>query len=380
MFNTNLNARNITNKFTLLISVLCIFYAVLFHVQNLFEFRNASLLLVVVFCFALLLNYIKFSLLSNLVILNSVYLFIIYLSYFTGSGAYFQLGIISMATFSFIVFEMRKGWLMALNCLIACALFISIEFLPLFQVKRLLISDEYLLWIKVSMIIGVFLSLLAAIYSFYTLHTDQNQKLTQSLREKDILLKEIHHRVKNNLHLVISLFDFQEDLNTDSYSEMKDRIKSIALIHQNLYESNNLSSINMNAYIHRLIKTIFDSFGSQSTLVKKEIHDSTVDLSIDTALTCGLIINEMISNSLKYAFPSMLDRTPEIYVSLQKRSDNKKELIVSDNGVGCPFSLDDYDGSTLGVQLIKDLTLKLDGEIKISQEKGLKYHITFESD
>lgn len=208
--------------------------------------------------------------------------------------------------------------------------------------------------------------------------TAENQ-IKASLKEKNILIKEIHHRVKNNMQIISSLLSLQTKYVNDSEAlnilkESQNRVRSMAIIHEKLYQSKDLSQINFADYIESLVSNLFYSYNANNTEIKPVYEVEDLSLNIDTAVPCGLIISELVSNSLKYAFPTK--KIGEILISLKFR-DNKYELIVRDNGVGMPeFDVEKLD--SLGLLLVFNLTEQLDGEITINREHGTEFIIHFE--
>jgi len=207
----------------------------------------------------------------------------------------------------------------------------------------------------------------------------RSEKIKQSLKEKEILLQEIHHRVKNNIQVICSLLNLQSrHIKDKKYAEMlkesQDRIKSMGLIHEKLYKSESLAQIDFSEYIKDLAQSLFRSYGASASNIALKI-EGNVCLGIDTAIPCGLLINELVSNSLKHAFP---DRKGEITIVF--RSDNGCiELIVSDNGVGIPDDIDFRTTESLGLHLVTILAEdQLGGEITLNRSTGTAFHITFE--
>lgn len=199
-----------------------------------------------------------------------------------------------------------------------------------------------------------------------------------SLKEKEILLREVHHRVKNNLQVISSLLNLQSSYVKDNqyrelFKESQNRIKTMALIHEKLYQSENLANVHFNEYVRTLVHWLIRSYEiNQEIALKLEVED--VSLGVDTAIPCGLIINELVSNSLKHAFP---EKKGEIKIGL--RSENETiELIVSDNGVGIPDTVDFRNTETLGLRLVTILAEgQLGGKIRLQRQKGTEFHITF---
>jgi PAS domain S-box-containing protein len=211
--------------------------------------------------------------------------------------------------------------------------------------------------------------------------TERKQAETQmmgSLQEKEVLLKEIHHRVKNNLQIISSLLNLQsEKINSENparaFQESQDRIRSMALIHEKLYQSRDISRIDFAEYVRSLTSYLARSYvtGRDVTIVV-DIED--LSLGIDLAIPCGLIINELVSNALKYAFPD--GKTGEVRISLAQCG-NEYELTVSDNGAGLPAGLDFRNTSSLGLQLVNTLVHQLEGDIALDTARGTRFSITF---
>lgn len=208
------------------------------------------------------------------------------------------------------------------------------------------------------------------------------EQIKASLKEKEVLLKEIHHRVKNNLQIISSLLKLQarsiKDIQTlEIFNESQSRIRTMALIHESLYQSNDLSKINFCEYICKLAANLFRSYEITSSGIKQIIKVDDVFLEIDVAVPCGLIVNELVSNSLKYAFPS--DNEGEIRIELHSTQNCNFTLIVSDNGIGLPKNLDLNKTKTLGLQLVNNLVEQLEGSVEIDSNGGTEFRITFTS-
>ena len=213
-----------------------------------------------------------------------------------------------------------------------------------------------------------------------TLRKKMEEQIRASLEERGVLLREIHHRVKNNLQIIISLFNLQthyvQDPNASkALREGQNRIKSMALIHERFYQSDGLSRIDFDDYIRRLTDNLLQNSGITSGKIALNIISEKISLDIDTAVPCGLIINEVVSNSIKHAFND--GRQGEILIQFNKKSDNNYILIIADNGVGLPPGFSIEHSNSLGVQLIQALTEQIDGTLKIESEKGLKFIIDF---
>jgi len=206
-------------------------------------------------------------------------------------------------------------------------------------------------------------------------------KLKELLDAKELLMREIFHRVKNNMQVISSLLSLQcKYIKDEKYIEMvkesQDRIKAMALIHENLYRSKDLSNIDFNDYIKSLAKGLLLSYKMDTSKISLKINIETVSFSIETAIPCGLIINELISNSLKYAFPE--GRDGEINISLRSLDKDELEIIVSNDGVSFPKDLDFRNTESLGLRLVTNLAEnQLHGKIELNRSKGTAFQIRF---
>jgi PAS domain S-box-containing protein len=204
------------------------------------------------------------------------------------------------------------------------------------------------------------------------------EQLKASLTEKEVLLKEIHHRVKNNMQIVSSLLNLQSNQmkneeSKQALAECKQRVRSMALVHENLYRSKNLAGINFCEYLECMTNELVRSFGNRRVMTTFEME--SIFLPIDVAIPCGLIVNELVTNALKYAFPS--DGEGKISVSLRKKEDKLVELCLQDNGVGFPHEGDLRSLKSMGITLVLSLTEQIDGEISLIRKPGTKFCITF---
>lgn len=206
-------------------------------------------------------------------------------------------------------------------------------------------------------------------------------KIKTSLLEKETLLKEIHHRVKNNLQIVSSLLDHQTQYIKDKkmidiFTESQNRISSMSLVHEKLYRSKDLAKIDFNDYINDLVANLFQSYNSRSGNIKLNMNIQNIRLDIDFAIPCGLIINELVTNSLKYAFPE--GRKGEIKVAFFKNDENMLELMIGDNGIGISKDTDFRKTESLGLHLVTILAEnQLHGEIYLNRDHGTEFHIKF---
>lgn len=202
---------------------------------------------------------------------------------------------------------------------------------------------------------------------------EKNEIIATSLEEKETLLKEIHHRVKNNLQIVSSMLNLQsrhiEDKEAlQAITDSRNRVRSIALIHQNLYKKNSLNSILISPYIRNLCQSLFHSYKVDEKRIKLTTDIAPLDLDVDTGIPLGLIINELITNSVKYAFPN--DKKGEIFVSLLEK-DNYLELIVKDDGIGLDKEIDVTNIKSFGYSLIGSLAKKIKASIDVNGENGM---------
>ena len=208
---------------------------------------------------------------------------------------------------------------------------------------------------------------------------EELENSTVSLKEKEQLLKEVHHRVKNNLQIISSLLNLQAEHTQDEkflsmIRESKNRISSMALIHEMLYVTKDFSKINISTYITKLSQSVYQSFYmSESDVTFDYEIDKTLFFEIDRMIPIGLILNEIISNSLKYAFP---DKKGIISIQFSKK-DGSYLLVVKDNGVGVPANFDYKTAKSLGIQLIHMLSEQLDGTLAFDNKKGTCYKLSF---
>jgi PAS domain S-box-containing protein len=205
------------------------------------------------------------------------------------------------------------------------------------------------------------------------------EQIKTSLHEKEVLLKEIHHRVKNNMQVITSLLSLQSKTIRDEqalsvFQDSRNRVKSMALIHETLYQSKDLSRINFAEYLQKLVAHVSRSYRLRPEAVRININVDDVSLPIDMAVPCGLIINELASNSLKYAFPA--DERGEINITFE-RADAQYVLRVSDTGVGLPADFDPERGKSLGMKLVRMLTDQLCGELHCRNGVGTTFEIKF---
>jgi PAS domain S-box-containing protein len=219
-----------------------------------------------------------------------------------------------------------------------------------------------------------------ATYDDITAHKRADEAMRAALKEKETLLKEIHHRVKNNLQIISSLLNLQSAYIKDPqalaiYRESQNRVRSMALIHGILYQSKNLAEIDFGEYIRSLTATLFRSYGVACDAVSLTADVQQVVLDMDSAIPCGLIINELVSNALKHAFPE--NRRGHVRIDLHARPDGWLTLRVADDGVGIPEGIDFRNTRSLGLQIVCTLTDQLGGTILLDRKRGTEFRIIF---
>jgi len=215
------------------------------------------------------------------------------------------------------------------------------------------------------------------LYFLYTTKQKSNKQLTHLLHEKEWLLKEIHHRVKNNLQTVLSLLESQSrQLSNEAFDalqESQNRVYAMSLIHKKLYQSLDVSSINMEDYLRDLIQHLRDSFGSSAN-IRFSLELDQIELDVSQAVPVGLIVNEAITNAIKYAFPKR-QYDNEITISFKKGNSNKVVLLIADNGTGITTQIENTQ--SLGLKLIRGLTEDIEGTFSIKSAHGVMIMIEF---
>lgn len=220
-----------------------------------------------------------------------------------------------------------------------------------------------------------------------TEHHRIEEQIKTALAEKEVLLKEIHHRVKNNMQIIISLMNMQmqdsrDPIMVEKIKGLQQRIRAMSIIHENLYMSGDLSRINFEKYLHKLSTNLMQIYSHKFEIdLKLKVADFKME--IDTAIPCGLIVNELLSNSLKYAFPEnwMVNNKKEyqIYVEFTSEAD-KFLLVVGDNGIGIPENIEEIKTKTLGLLLVEILANQLKGSLSVSNHDGVRYEIAIEKE
>ena len=213
-----------------------------------------------------------------------------------------------------------------------------------------------------------------------TQRKEAERQLQQSLEDKEVLLKEIHHRVKNNLQVISSLLDlqaqhFSDDRIRAAFTDSQNRIRSMALIHELLYSSTDLAQIDMGEYIQDLAMSLFSSYGDEISDVALQTDITSVVLDVDQAMPCGFIVNELVSNALKYAFVD--GRKGVLFIGLSGGSGDSIEMVVRDNGVGLPPGFDCQQSTSLGLRLVHTLVQQLRGKLQMVGDGGVEFKVCF---
>jgi len=208
------------------------------------------------------------------------------------------------------------------------------------------------------------------------------EQLNASLREKEILLREVHHRVKNNMQVISGLLDLQARSSgnpelMEMFRESQSRIRSMALIHEKLYGSTDFARIDLAGYVRTLSQDLFQSYKINPGKIALIIQtDGNVYVDVSKAIPCGLILNELISNALKHAFPR--DRHGELQIIIHETENTEIEIVVRDNGFGLPDDVDIYQPQSVGLHLINGLVKnQFDGQMEVRRDNGTEFRITF---
>lgn len=219
-----------------------------------------------------------------------------------------------------------------------------------------------------------------AVFEDITERKEYERQLEESLKEKEVLLKEVHHRVKNNMQVISSILNLQSSYIEDETAlgilrESQDRIKSMSFVHESLYQSNTLSEVNFAEYIQNITRNLYHSYSRPEGGIELRFDLESIYLNLDTSIPCGLIINEVVSNSLKYAFVGR--ERGIIELGFTKLSDGKLKLIISDDGIGLPDNFDIENAESLGLQLVTTLVTQVSGDLEIDNSKGTRFTIIF---
>ena len=206
------------------------------------------------------------------------------------------------------------------------------------------------------------------------------ERTLDALREKDVLLREIHHRVKNNMQIISSLLSlqsqkFQGPEVVEAFRESQDRIRSMALVHEKLYQTRDLSRIDFSDYVKSLTSFLFKTYKTDETRIALKLDLDKVFLDINAAVPCGLILNELVLNALKHAFPD--ERKGKVTVELRESEAGTVRLTVRDDGVGFPEGIDIAQADTMGLQIVSLLTEQLDGRVEVKRDGGTAFSVSF---
>jgi PAS domain S-box-containing protein len=212
-----------------------------------------------------------------------------------------------------------------------------------------------------------------------TSHAFIEERLRAALREKEVLLEEVHHRVKNNLQVITSLLGLQARSIKDpatriKFDESRYRIQAMAILHEILDESSSLAEIDFANYVQRLVAHLVRSYGATGRIRTRLLLDPLY-CHRDVALPCGLIVNEVLSNALKYAFPA--GKTGEVHIELRREVSGSVHLLIADNGIGLPRSCDWETSPTLGLRLVRTLARQIEANLQVTSENGTAFSITF---
>jgi two-component sensor histidine kinase len=206
------------------------------------------------------------------------------------------------------------------------------------------------------------------------------EQLQEAVRVKEVLVREVHHRVKNNLQVMSSLLRLQTRYTRDEaarqiLNDSQSRMQAMAVVHELLFESEDLGTVDRGEYLSRIARHLYESQGVSPERVALHIQAQHVSCTIETAVPLGLIVNELVSNCLEHAFPG--ERQGEITIATEKIGENEWEVIVSDNGVGLPKDLDPARSGTFGLYLVHALAGQLRGSVELTGTDGLKVRVRF---
>lgn len=209
---------------------------------------------------------------------------------------------------------------------------------------------------------------------------ERTSELLATLQEKELLLREIHHRVKNNLQIISSLLNLQipyikDEQSVEFFKESQNRVKSISMVHEKLYQSKNLDKIDFGSYISNIVTNLFQTYAVDQDKIEYDLNLDSIELNIETSIPCGLIITELLTNSIKHAFRG--DKKGKILIKLHSNG-GKFHLVVKDNGIGFPDDLNFKSNESLGLQLVDLLVTQLDGVIELNRENGTEFKIEFQ--
>jgi two-component sensor histidine kinase len=211
--------------------------------------------------------------------------------------------------------------------------------------------------------------------------TASRDELNRALDDKDLLIKEVHHRVKNNLTVIQSLLSLQasdiaDDKSKDYFDDAKNRVRSMSMIHEMLHNSDDITRLGSAKYIRRLVDKLFYNYKLQPNDINLHLDTQDINLDVDTMIPLGLITNELVSNALKYAFPN--DMTGELSITLKATDDASYELVIKDTGIGIPESFDLKEATSLGLMIVNSLVEQISGTLEVSSRDGTEFRIVFD--
>ncbi|UYP48092.1 Regulator of RpoS [Candidatus Lokiarchaeum ossiferum] len=241
--------------------------------------------------------------------------------------------------------------------------FVRIDFVPMFEEDSTKIVGGVSIWQNIS-----------------TQH-QYEIKLKSSLKEKDVLLREIHHRVKNNLQIISSFIVLQQKYIKDDkmrliYRDFQSRINSMALIHEHLYKMDNLDRISFEQYVKKLLKDLLQTYGNKTVKITSSVKITDLNLELNTAFNCALLINEIITNALSHAFTDK--QTGRISIEMKKLKESQMLLQIKDNGIGIPKDINIENPISMGLTLINAFVKQMNGTIKVKNDHGTTIKIVFQ--
>ncbi len=373
------------------ILIVNLFFLAFYYITSFFFFFRAMLVTTIIVFFVLILILKKKLLIASIMAFISIIIYLL-MGYFHLDGMNSYSIPILLATLTFSYFYFGYKWGILISSIVLTIIGIDLHYGFSEGISRLQnINIENLKWIRfITYIIS-----LGAISSFFVFsvkrltqlykekqnESDKNANLVIQLRanieEKSVLLKEIHHRVKNNLQIISSLLRLQANHSKNSefcksVKESQTRILSMSLVHEALYQNENLALINMKKYLTELINYLYKNYHIDTKRIKPAYKINPIQLNLESVVPYGLIVNELITNIFKYAFP--YDKNGNIMISFYKEN-NSYVLNIEDDGIGIQNT--DIDKmETLGLSLVNDLVIQLGGNIKLINDKGLKVRIT----
>jgi PAS domain S-box-containing protein len=213
-----------------------------------------------------------------------------------------------------------------------------------------------------------------------TKQKEMSEELIENIHKKEVLMREIHHRVKNNLAVIQSLLSLSlkniRDPEAREYINISaNRVKSMSMIHDRLYRTQDCSSVKIAEYMHSLVNMLMDFYKTDSNRIKFDCKIPDISLDVDIMIPCGLIVNELITNAIKYAFPD--EKRGTIHIELQKGSEDEYTLLVGDDGIGLPEDLNIYQTESLGMQIVTSLVKQMQGSLEVAVNNGTEFKIRF---